>query len=291
MGMNSSVVPSTSPRIRAENVTVVRGGRTILDDVSLDLPGGDVVAVVGPNGAGKSTLLAVLAGDLDPVRGSVTLDGRALGTIPHHEQALRRAVLLQEHTVSFPFTVREVVEMGRHAHRSPRRRRRRDEPRPGGQDHDAADRDEAVVRRCLEDTDLVGLAHREITTLSGGERARAALARVLAQDTPVLLLDEPTASLDLRHQEQVLQLGRRRADAGVAVLVVMHDLGLAAAHADRIVVLHGGRVRADGPPTAVLTQDLLGEVYGLAVEVWSHPRTGHPMVLPHREAPDPVSPG
>ncbi|HEU5150222.1 MAG TPA: heme ABC transporter ATP-binding protein [Iamia sp.] len=250
----------------ATDVGVALGGRTILDDVSVEVASGEVVALVGPNGAGKSTLLAALTGDVDLAAGSVTTCGRELGEWSGVELALRRSVLPQQVTVTFPFSVREVVEMGRapwvHVDGDPE----------GGE----------VIDRVMAECDVAGMAERQLPTLSGGERARVALARVLAQEAPVLYLDEPTAALDLHHQELVLNLAQSRAEAGAAVVVVLHDLALAAAHADRIVVLSQGRVVADGPPVEVLDEDLLSDVYHHPIEVLRHPRTGAPLVMPRR---------
>lgn len=252
--------------VAAQGAIVEVEGRAILDGASVEVRGGEVVALVGPNGAGKSTLVGVLSGDIVPVSGAVAVGGVPLADWSGLELALRRAVLPQQVGVTFPFTVREVVEMGR----AP---------------WVALDGDldgEAVIEACLARADVAHLADRTYPTLSGGERSRAALARVLAQDTGVLLLDEPTAALDLHHQEMVLRLARERAMTGVAVAVVLHDLGLAAAHADRIVVLDGGRVVVDGPPAEVLQPALLSAVYRHPVEVLPHPRTGELIVLPVR---------
>jgi iron complex transport system ATP-binding protein len=198
--------------------------------------------------------------------GSVAICGRDLADWSGVELALRRSVLPQQVTVTFPFSVRDVVEMGRapwvHV------------------DGDASGLD--VVERVMAECDVLAMAERQLPTLSGGERARVALARVLAQETPVLFLDEPTAALDLHHQELVLGLARTRADTGVAVVVVLHDLALAAAHADRIVVLSHGEVVADGAPASVLDEDLLSAVYDHPIEVIAHPRTGAPLVMPRR---------
>lgn len=250
------------------DVGVRHGGATILDSVALHVAAGEVVALVGPNGAGKSTLVSVLAGDTAPVTGTVLLGGAPLHSWSTAELAMRRAVLLQQVTVSFPFTVRQVVQMGR-------------APWTGLEDVLGVDDDE-VVAGSMARTDVVHLADRVVSSLSGGERARAALARVLAQSTGILLLDEPTAALDLRHQEQVLAVARGRAGDGAAVVVVLHDLGLAAAHADRVVVLADGRVRAQGTPSEVLDPDLLSEVYECRVEVLPNPRTGGLIVVPYR---------
>jgi iron complex transport system ATP-binding protein len=252
--------------VAASGVGVELGGRTILDDVSVAVASGEVVALVGPNGAGKSTLLGALTGDIGLTAGTVTVCGRGLGEWSGVELALRRSVLPQQVTVTFPFSVRDVVEMGR-----------------APWVHVDGDADgSAVVERVMAECDVAGMAERQLPTLSGGERARVALARVLAQEAPVLFLDEPTAALDLHHQELVLGLARDRAAAGVAVVVVLHDLALAGAHADRIVVLSQGRVVADGPPGVVLDEDLLSAVYHHPIEVVPHPRTGAPLVMPRR---------
>ncbi|GAB7036421.1 MULTISPECIES: heme ABC transporter ATP-binding protein [Catenuloplanes] len=243
--------------IGARDARVLLGGRPIVDGVTVTVDRGEVVALIGPNGAGKSTLLAALCGDVPLAGGEVLLDGRPLGSYRPVELARLRAVLPQQNTVTFPFTVRQIVAMGR-------------APWATTDGVDAA----------LATTEMTAFADRPFRALSGGEQARASLARVLAQDTPVLLLDEPTAALDLRHQELVLRTARQRAARGDAVVVVLHDLGLAAAHADRIVLMAAGRVRADGPPADVLTETLLTEVYRHDIEVMPHPRTGRPLVLP-----------
>jgi len=245
---------------------VSRGGREVLRDVSLTLSAGEVLAVVGPNGAGKSTLLSLLSGDLSVGSGMVSVGGRQVGRWRPAELALWRSVLPQHTTVAFPFTVEQVVAMGRAPWAGTAR----------------ADEDETAVAEAMAETEVTEFAGRTFGTLSGGERARAALARVLAQRTPVLLLDEPTAALDLRHQDLVLSVAAARARAGAAVLAVLHDLNLAAAHADRVAVVAGGRLRACGPPATVLTSELLTEVYQREVEVLAHPRSGAPLVLPVR---------
>ncbi|MFE3054535.1 heme ABC transporter ATP-binding protein [Nocardia sp. NPDC059239] len=252
--------------LRARNVSAKRGDRTVLEGVDFPVIAGQIVALVGPNGAGKSTLLAALAGELELSGGSVELDGHALTHWTHLDMARRRAVLPQSHTVGFPFRAREVVAMGR----SPW-------ARTGRQDDD----DEAIAA-AMAATDVERFAARPFPALSGGERARVALARVLAQDTATLLLDEPTAALDLGHQEQVLHLARERAAAGAAVVVVLHDLGVAAAYADRVAVLEAGRIAADGPPRQILTPELLSRVYQHPVDVFDHPVTGAQLVLPVR---------
>lgn len=256
----------TAPAYRLEGVSYDAGGTRILHGIDLDVAYGRVLVLVGPNGAGKSTLLGVLAGDARPAAGSVTLDGRALRDWAPRALARTRAVLLQANHVAFSFTVREVVEMGR-------------APWTGASDPAA---DEAAIEDALARADVSLLAGRAFASLSGGERARASLARVLAQDTPVVLLDEPTAALDLRHQEDVLRTARSLAAEGRTVVVVLHDLSLAAAYADEIAVLHHGRLVARGAPVDVLTAERIEEVYATPVRVILDPGTGAPVVLPRR---------
>ncbi|MFF2040250.1 heme ABC transporter ATP-binding protein [Kitasatospora sp. NPDC058170] len=252
--------------LTAEAVRLAVGGRELLAGASVRVTAGEVLALLGPNGAGKSTLLSVIAGDLPPTGGEVRLRGRPLADYRTVELARHRALLPQSAALSFPFPAGEVVRMGR-------------APWAGTA---AAAEDEAVIAEVMAATDSTAFAERPFTALSGGERARVALARVLAQRTPLLLLDEPTAALDLRHQELVLRVARERAAAGDAVVVVLHDLSLAAAYADRVVLLRAGATVADGPVAEVLRAPLLSEVYGHPVEVLPHPRTGVPLVLPER---------
>ncbi|WP_424936174.1 heme ABC transporter ATP-binding protein [Arenibacterium sp. S380] len=249
----------------AEHVSHVIGGTTILEDVSLAVEAGRVLVLVGPNGAGKSTLLGVLAGDVRPSSGAVRLDGRDLGAYRPRELSRSRSVLLQSNDVSFGFTAAQVVEMGR-------------APWLGaGRD------DEAIVARAVARADVAHLGSRVYRSLSGGERARVSLARVLAQDTGVVMLDEPTAALDLRHQEEVLRVARELAKEGRAVIAVLHDLSLAAAYADDIAVIADGRMIAHGAPAAVLTAARIEKVYGAPVAVIVDPVNGHPLVLPRRD--------
>lgn len=257
--------------LAAHDVVVELGGLAVVDGVDLEVRAGEVVALIGPNGSGKSTLLAALAGDLSLARGSVALGGAPLQSWTPAERAMRRAVLPQHPVVTFPFTVGQVVRMGR---------------APWTGTAQAAD-DDRVIDDALAATDVTGFRRRAYTTLSGGEQARVMIARVLAQATPLLVLDEPTAALDLHHHETVLTIMRERAAAGHGVLVVLHDLGSAAACADRVALLESGRVAACGPPDAVLTPERLSAVYGHAVEVLRHPATGELIVLPRRGWRDP----
>ena len=249
----------------AEALYVRLGTREVLQGVDVVVRAGEVLALVGPNGAGKSTLLGALAADLPAASGVVRVHGRPASEWSAPELALRRAVLPQSAALSFPFRVEEVVRMGRAPWAA-----------LGMEDDDAA------VAEAMAATEVTAFAVRPFSALSGGERARVALARVLAQRAPLLLLDEPTAALDLKHQELVLRVCRERARAGDAVVVVLHDLGLAAAYAHRVAILHAGRVAAEGPPAEVFSDQLLTEVYDQPVEVLPHPRTGEVMVTPKR---------
>lgn len=255
----------------ARDVVVRIGAATLLDGVSLSVQPGEMVALVGPNGAGKSTLLSVLAGDLTPAAGSVALDEVPLHSLKPKGLARQRAVMLQQQGLSFGFRVHEYVAMGR-------------APWHGTE---AEDRDREVVGAAMERTEITHLAERTYQTLSGGEQARASFSRVLAQETTLLLLDEPTAALDIRHQEQLLMLARAAADDGAAVVVVLHDLSLAAAWSDRICVLAQGKVRAQGTPAEVLEAELLGEVYEHPVDVIEH--GGRLLVVPVRGTGHPSS--
>lgn len=252
--------------LEASGVGYSIGSRSILADVSLTVSSGEVLSIIGPNGAGKSTLLGVLAGDRTPSTGTVHIAGTPVSSWRIRDLARERAVLLQDARVAFAYSAQDVVRMGRAPWRG----------KP------EAEHDDALVAQAMRDVDVTHLADRDVTTLSGGERGRVQLARVRAQDTPLLLLDEPTAALDIRHQESALALCRARAGEGAGAVVVLHDIDVAAAYSDRILVLAGGRVRACGAPADVCTSELLSDVYEWPIEVLTHPRTGRLMVLPDR---------
>lgn len=250
--------------IRAEQVSIDLGGRLVVQDVDLEVPTGQLLALVGPNGAGKSTLLAALSGERQPSTGRVFVGDRPVHEFASLDLARVRSMLTQDNAVSFPFLVSEVVEMGRSPWaRTPER-----------------ERDADAIAEATRRTDVAHLLERRFTELSGGERARVSLARVLAQDTPIVLLDEPTAALDLRHQEDVLRIARELAAEGRTVVVVLHDLSLAGAYADRVALLEDGRLRALGTPVEVLTAELVSDVYAVDVEVLV--RDGRPLVIPRR---------
>jgi heme transport system ATP-binding protein len=247
--------------------------RRLVDAVDLQLPRDKLVALVGPNGAGKSTLLKLFSGEIAPTAGAMTIDGDEISQVATGELARRRAVVPQATVLAFPFTVLEVVLMGASV--------------PG---FDIAEpRAVNSALDAIESVGLTGFEHRLFTEMSGGERQRTAIARALCQlaaayrpgaATTALLLDEPTASLDFAHQSVVLGEARRQADLGRAVLIVLHDLNLAAAYADEIVLMSGGRIAACGTAAQVLRDDLLSDVYGCPVRTNAAPSDGRPFVLP-----------
>jgi len=258
---------TTSPGrdgLQADRVRFTRGRRLIIDEVDCTVPGGQVGALLGPNGAGKSTLLHLIAGIERVDAGTARFDGRELAALRRRERA--RVVALAEQDVQDApgLRVSEVVALGRTPYL--------------GAFAGAGELDRAVVRRCLEDAQLVELADREYATLSGGERQRVNIARALAQEPELLLLDEPTNHLDIRAQLSMLQLLGDLAHGGLTVLAALHDLSLAAGYADHVIVLADGRVVAAGAPTDVLTPALIHDVWGVAAEVLEHPLTGRPLV-------------
>ncbi len=235
-------------------------------NVSASFSAGELVAIVGPNGAGKSSLLALLTGDVEPSEGWVRMDDRPLAEFAPIELARARAMLTQSNSVAFSFTVEEVVAMGRY-------------PWQGKKE---SVEDETVIKSVMAACEVAHLDTRRITKLSGGELARVALARVLAQATPVILLDEPTAALDVKHQELVMQILRERVAEGALVIVVMHDLEAAASIASRVILMCDGRVVADGSPMEVLSSDVLSDVYDHPIEVRVDAETGHLDIRPQR---------
>ncbi len=248
--------------IRVEAVTVRVGAARLLEDVALAGSSGEIVAVVGPNGAGKSTLLRVMAGDLRPSSGQAFLGDVDVSRASVHHLAELRAFLGPQGVSLNPFTVREVVAMGRHPHRRTTR---------AGE--------ESIVAGAMSSTDVAALADRPLANLSTGELQRVGLARIIAQQTPVLLLDEPTSALDIGHQESVMGVLRDLAGKGATIVTAVHDLNLAAAHADQILLLDRGRTVATGAPADVLTAASLSAVYGQPMAVIPHPHRDCLLVL------------
>lgn len=255
--------------IEVRDLALRRGKREILQGIDLGMAPGEFVGVLGPNGAGKSTLLAAICGELPLERGEVLFDGESLRAMSPRERARKLALLPQESSLQFPFTVFEVAKLGRIPH-----------PPDTG-------RDERIVEEALRAAGAWHLADRLYPTLSGGERQRVQFARVLAQldgapegAPQALLLDEPTSNLDLEHQHTILRAARDlAASRGIAVMAILHDLDLASAYADRLLLLRGGRVVAEGTPWEVLTEEKVGEVFGVRATVLQHPHADRPLVV------------
>ena len=242
------------------------GAVPVIDDASLRVRAGEMLGVIGPNGSGKSTLIRLLSGILRPQAGVVQLDGRPLAAYSRRQLAQRLAVVPQDTPIEFPFSVTEVVLMGR-------------SPHLGGFAFEG-DRDLEVAHAAMRRTGVIELAARSIHELSGGERQRVVLARALAQEAEFLLLDEPTAFLDLRHQVEIYDLLQDLQGEGRGIVTVLHDLNLAALYCDRVALLKAGRVVASGPPAEVITRQTLTEVYDTDVYVDTNPLTGAVNVLP-----------
>jgi len=238
----------------------------VLNGIDLMIGGGELVALVGANGSGKSTLLSLCSGYLTPADGDILLDDQSIQSLSPRAIAKRLASLEQDRHMALDFTVREVIAMGRIPHRT----------RFGCEtSHDRERINEAMVL-----TDTVSLASRSIHALSGGERQRVYLATALAQDPEALILDEPTTHFDIRYQMDLMEIIADRARYGLAVLMAVHDLNIAAAYADRIAVLHEGRIVADGAPTEVLTETAIAEAFGAQVAVRLDEMTGKVAVIP-----------
>jgi iron complex transport system ATP-binding protein len=255
---------SAKVKLHAAGVVVRLGGALIVDGAALDLHSGELVVLIGPNGAGKTTLMRALAG-LVPAEGRIDIDGTSLVTLTVRERARRIAYLPQGHVVHWPMPVADVVALGRYPYA------------------DAlstfSEADRQAVKKAMAATGTEAFAERAVTTLSGGERARVALARALAGEAPILLADEPTVSLDPRHQLVVMELLRQAAHDGSAVLAIGHDLALAARFADRIVIMERGRLVADGKPREVLTVERIASVFGVEAMIADDTIGPHPILV------------
>ncbi len=253
--------------LEASQLTCAYDGTAVLHEVCLSMAAGEVLAIIGPNGAGKTSLLRALARLLRPQKGAVLLSGQELWRLSPRAAARRLALAPQVNGATWPLTVEQMVSLGRAPHQ--------------GWFMPLSAADHAVVRRTLDQTGLSDLKHRHVTKLSGGEQTRAILARALAQEPEVLLLDEPTAHLDLKYQVGILELARDLAHGhGLAVVVTLHDLNQASQYADRLALLAHGRLLATGRPSEVLTPELLGSAYEVPVIISIHPVHGTPLVTP-----------
>jgi len=246
--------------IKCENVSVIRTKKQILHDISLEANAGELIAILGPNGAGKSTLIGVLAGDLSPETGNVYFGEKDLSEFSQSELARIRAVLPQRVAVSFPYSVEEVVEMGRG-------------PRVG-------EGDESLVESAMRRLEIIDMRKRLYRTLSVGEQARVSMARILAQDTQLMLLDEPTAVLDIGQQEKLMGIIRGLVNEGRTVIGVFHDLNVAMSFADRVILLQNGKQICSGKPRETLTASTLSAIYEHEIEVISVNDDSGPVVIP-----------
>ncbi len=271
------------PILETRNLTIGYGNCPVVRDVSFSLNKGEVFALIGPNGAGKSTLLKAISGVLPTLSGSVWVNGKNITSLSERARARKLAVVPQARSLPAGFTVYQTILMGRTAYLDWF-------GSPGA-------KDDALVRSAMEQARISHLEKRHVDTLSGGEQQRVLLARALAQDTPALLLDEPTTHLDLQHQAGLLNLVRELAcERDLCVFVVLHDLNWASLYADRVGLLLNGQLHSVGTPDNVLTSELLSFVYQIPVKVVPHPDYGTPLVLPdgvyttrHLKYPYPVS--
>ena len=256
-------------KLEARNITVTIKGASIVSSASLGVSTGELVGLIGPNGAGKSTLLKALLGLRPRDGGDVLLDGADFLALPPERRARHVAFLPQERHVEWRLPARDIVMLGRYPHRN----------RFGGPTPD----DRAAIDRALTATESHALADRPVSVLSGGERTRVLLARALAVDAPLLLADEPITALDPYHQLHVMEILRDRARAGAGILAVIHDLALAARFMDRLILMHEGRIIADGPPAAVLTPENLARTY--RIKALTGANAGESFVLPWTRRP------
>lgn len=257
--------------LEVEALRFAYDGPVVLDGLDLRVQRGDLVGIIGPNGCGKTTLLRLISGTLEPDAGAIRLFGNPLESLPRRRRACLVSVVPQEARVVFDFTVREIVLMGRAPHL--------------GLLGIENEQDRRIADEALRDTDMVSMSGARLAELSGGEKQRVLLARALAQEAPLMLLDEPTAYLDIRHRLDLYRLvDRLRAERGLTVVLVSHDIHLAARFCPRLVMLHHGQVAADGPPAQVITRENLRRVYDADVRILEDPVSGAPLVVPGPDA-------
>jgi iron complex transport system ATP-binding protein len=258
-------------RLAAHNVTLAYDHRVVAENLTVAIPDRSFTVIIGPNGCGKSTLLRALARLLRPTAGAVLLDGAAIARLPTRQVARTVGLLPQSPTAPDGITVAELVARGRHPHQGLLRR--------------WSDADERATAQAMAATGVADLADRPVDELSGGQRQRAWAAMALAQETPLLLLDEPTTYLDIAHQVEFLDLcARLHEEQGRTLVAVLHDLNQAARYADHLIVMHEGRIAACGPPPEVVTAELVAQVFDLPCRVIEDPETGGPLVVPRARA-------
>ncbi|SDY64097.1 ABC transporter ATP-binding protein [Citreimonas salinaria] len=266
----AQTAPKTNGRVVVRGLSVQRGAVHALRGVDLDVAPGGMTALLGRNGCGKSTLLKTIARILRPAAGTIAIDGTPVDRLSPRAAAQRMALLPQAPILPEGMRVRDLVAQGRHPHR--------------GLVRHWSPADDAAIAAAMQATDVAQFADRPLEALSGGQRQRCWIAMTLAQDTPILLLDEPTTYLDLSVQLEIMGLLARLAREGRTILVVLHELNLAAAFADRIVMMRDGRIDAEGTPDAVMTAPVLSRVFGLDARVIADPETGRPVCLPRTAA-------
>ncbi|MGG4392746.1 ABC transporter ATP-binding protein [Paenibacillus thiaminolyticus] len=265
-GASSGEVRSRDPILQAEHISKSYGSRTVLNDVSLTVRTGEWVGIIGPNGSGKSTLLSLLSGADSPAGGCIELKGRSLRSYTRKALSQTMAVLLQESLPPIGYSVREVVEMGRFPYQS----------WFGSEAEDSGPYIDSIMERLQ----LTELEERPIDRLSGGQRQRVALAKLMAQSPSIVLLDEPTTYLDIRYQVQFMDVVRDwQQDCGLTVVSVLHDLNLAALYCDRLVVVHEGRIAADGTPEELMSPDVIARYFETRAAIVPHPGNGRPQLL------------
>jgi iron complex transport system ATP-binding protein len=258
-------------RLGADGVRLGYGERVVVDRLSVTVPDGELTVIVGPNACGKSTLLRALSRLMKPLEGTVLLDGREIHRRPAREVARELGLLPQSPTAPDAITVADLVGRGRYPYQSLLRQ--------------WSAEDERAVRAAMTATGVLDLAEQAVDELSGGQRQRVWMAMALAQETPILLLDEPTTFLDIAHQIEVLDLCAGLRDAGRTVVAVLHDLNLACRYATHLVAMSAGEIVAEGPPAAIVTPALIERLYGIGCQVIDDPETGTPLVVPRRSAP------
>lgn len=256
--------PEENVTLQACDLSMGYGSLNIIDGLQLEVPPGQVTAIVGPNGCGKSTLLAGLARLHKLTGGAVLLNGKAIVSLPSKEVARQLALLPQDASAPEGLTVNELVRFGRQPHQ--------------GLMSQWSEKDQAIVEAALAAADLVDFADRPLEAMSGGQRQRAWIAMAIAQDTPLLMLDEPTSALDLGHQIEVFELIRQLAVAGKTIVMVVHDLSSACRYADHLVAMNGGRIIAEGRPSEIVTPDLVERLYGVKCTLLTDPHSGTPLI-------------